>query len=150
MLLITEDKVLLGLKGRGVGQGKIVAVGGGVEEAETIREAAIRETIEEIGVAPNNPIAVADLNFVFPYKHEYSMHVFVYLSQSWSGEILATDELEPRWFEIQNLPFEQMWADAPYWLPRVLAGEKLKAEFFYDKNLEIERKQVEKCDCKYF
>ena len=66
MLLVRDDKVLLGLKGRGVGKGKIVAVGGGVEDGETIRAAAIRETMEEIGVEPKNVVAVADLNFVFP------------------------------------------------------------------------------------
>lgn len=29
------------------------------------------------------------------------------------------------------LPFTQMWDDAPHWLPRVLAGERLRATFSY-------------------
>ena len=29
------------------------------------------------------------------------------------------------------LPFGRMWDDAPRWLPRVLAGERLRATFSY-------------------
>jgi len=142
MLLVKDKQVLLANKKRGVGKGKIVAVGGGVELAETILEAAIRETIEEVTVLPQNPKEVAELKFNFPYKPEYSMHVFVYMTDSWQGEVSETEELKPSWFSIDNLPFGQMWADAPYWLPRVLAGEKLKAEFYYAQDQTVEEMEI--------
>lgn len=142
MLLVKDNQVLLANKKRGVGKGKTVAVGGGVEVGETILEAAIRETIEEVTVIPKNSEEVAELKFKFPHKPEYSMHVFVFMTDSWQGEISETEELTPSWFNIDNLPFEQMWADAPHWLSRVLAGEKLKADFYYAKDLTVERMDI--------
>jgi len=144
MLLVKDKQVLLANKKRGVGKGKIVAVGGGVEVAETILQAAIRETIEEVTVLPQNPKEVAELKFKFPYKPEYSMHVFVFMTNSWQGEVAETEELKPSWFSFNNLPYEQMWADAPYWLPRVLAGEKLRADFYYAQDQTVDKMNIVK------
>ncbi len=144
MLLVKDKQVLLANKKRGVGKGKIVAVGGGVEAAETILQAAIRETIEEVTVLPQNPEEVAELKFNFPYKPAYSMHVFVFMTNSWQGEIAETEELKPSWFSFDNLPYDQMWADAPYWLPRVLAGKKLRADFYYAQDQTVEKMNIVK------
>lgn len=48
--LLDGDKVLLGLKKKGFGQGKWLGIGGKVEEGESVEEAAKREVKEEIGV----------------------------------------------------------------------------------------------------
>ncbi|HHO56326.1 MAG TPA: 8-oxo-dGTP diphosphatase [Trueperaceae bacterium] len=143
MLLIKDKRVLLAYKKRGVGKGKIVAVGGGVEDGETILQAAIRETIEEVTVVPNNPKEIAELKFNFPYKPEYSMHVFVFMTDSWQGTISETEELRPSWYSFDNLPYEQMWADAPYWLSRVLAGDCIRADFYYAKDLTIDEMNID-------
>ena len=50
MLLKKDGKLLLGLKKRGFGLGKINGIGGKVEEGESVEAAAVRETFEEIGV----------------------------------------------------------------------------------------------------
>ena len=50
MILRDGDRILFGLKKRGFGKGKLVGVGGKVDANETVEEAAIRETEEEIGV----------------------------------------------------------------------------------------------------
>ena len=38
---------------------------------------------------------------------------------------VESDEMRPAWFRVDALPFAQMWQDAPHWLPRILAGERL-------------------------
>ena len=37
----------------------------------------------------------------------------------------------PQWFPVAALPLRRMWDDASRWLPRVLAGERLRATFTY-------------------
>ncbi len=46
-------------------------------------------------------------------------------------EPAETDEIRPEWFPIASLPFDRMWDDGKDWLPRVLAGERLRAIFSY-------------------
>ncbi len=39
--------------------------------------------------------------------------------------------MHPAWYAIDALPFAQMWDDNRYWLPRILAGQALQAEFTF-------------------
>lgn len=129
ILLHRADEVLLGLKKRGFGTGKIVAPGGGVEVGETALEAAVREAQEEVGLTPLEPKHCAELNFVFLDRREWSMRVSVFCTDSWKGELRESDELAPRWYALDDLPYADMWPDAPHWLPRVLAGNFVVAGF---------------------
>lgn len=52
MLISNNEQILLGMKKRGFGMGKYNGFGGKVEAAESIIDAAIRETKEECGVEP--------------------------------------------------------------------------------------------------
>ena len=128
-----ERQVLLGYKKRGLGAGKIVALGGHVEERETAAQAAAREVKEESGiaVAADSLRAAAQITFLFPTRPAWDMTVAVFTADTWSGEPAETDEIRPQWFPVAALPFTQMWDDAPRWLPRVLAGEQLRATFSY-------------------
>ena len=56
MFIVEENRVLLGLKKRGFGSGKYNGFGGKVELNESIYQAALRETQEECGIVPINPI----------------------------------------------------------------------------------------------
>ena len=126
-------EVLLGYKKTGFGTGKIVALGGHVEPGESAAEAAAREVKEESGirVAPGALTAAASLTFLFPAHPSWDMDVAIFTSADWSGEAAESDEIRPQWFPVAALPFGQMWDDAPHWLPRVLAGERLRAVFSY-------------------
>lgn len=147
-LLVKDGKILLAKKKRGFGEGKWLAgAGGKVEEAETLENAVVREAIEEIGVAPNSFVRVATLNFYFPHvdkPEHWNQQVCVFTSGDWSGEPRESDEILPQWFNINEIPLEQMWSDARYWLPDILKGEILNADFLFKPDLEVEEHKIKK------
>lgn len=42
--------------------------------------------------------------------------------------------MKPEWFPVSKLPFEKMWVDDPHWLPKVLEGRTLDAEFHFSSD----------------
>lgn len=126
-------EVLLGRKKTGFGTGKIVGLGGHVEAGESAAEAAVREVKEESGICvpPRSLVTAAHLTFLFPAHPSWDMDVVIFTTASWTGEAAESEEIRPQWFPVAALPFDQMWEDATHWLPRVLAGERLRATFIY-------------------
>jgi 8-oxo-dGTP diphosphatase len=133
-----ERQVLLGHKKTGLGTGKIVGLGGHVEECESPAEAAAREVKEEAGihVTPAALLEVAHVTFLFPVRPQWDMVVSVFTSAEWSGEAVETPEIRPEWFPVTALPLDRMWDDAKYWLPRILAGDRVRAIFTYANDCE--------------
>ena len=138
-----EDKeLLLAMKKKGFGQGKWNGVGGkfDFERDKGIFEAAIREMEEEIGVKIKKPEKLAILNFSYPYllnseEKEWQVHVF--FAKEWQGEPIESEEMKPKWFKLNEIPFNQMWPDDKFWLPKVLDGEKVKANFIFKEGENI-------------
>lgn len=126
-------EVLLGYKKTGFGRGKIVALGGHVEPGESPAEAAAREVKEESGVrvAPSALTEAARITFLFPFRPAWDMAVAVFTASDWTGEPGESDEISPAWYHFAELPFDRMWDDGRRWLPRVLAGERLRAVFSF-------------------
>jgi len=126
-------EVLLGHKKTGLGTGKIVGLGGHVEPGESAAEAAVREVKEESGicVAPDSLMLAAQVTFLFPAHPSWDMDVAIFTTAGWAGDPAESEEIRPQWFPVTALPFERMWDDAPRWLPRILAGERLRATFTY-------------------
>jgi 8-oxo-dGTP diphosphatase len=140
LFLIRDNQILLGLKKRGFGQGKIGGLGGKVEPGETIEEAAIRELHEECGVSVERSalVPVAHLQFSFPNKPGWGQIVHAFISATWSGEPRESEEIVPRWYAIEAIPYDKMWADGAHWLPLVLQGQQVDAAFtFADDNESI-------------
>lgn len=137
--LLKDDSVLLAMKKRGFGVGKWNGVGGKVKE-ESIEDAARRETQEEISVKVGPLKKVAVLHFYFPddpEKKDWNQDVHVFTAYSWLGEPKETEEMRPKWFKKDKLPFRDMWNDDPLWLPRVLAGKKLEGWLAFDDNNQV-------------
>lgn len=132
--LIKDDQVLLAMKKRGFGVGRWNGVGGKPDSGETIEQTAIRETQEEIEVTPKDMELVAVLDFYFLNKPELSQQVVAYLSKDWDGEPRETEEMRPQWYKRDGLPFDAMWPDDDFWIPFVLKGKKVKAEFLFGEN----------------
>ena len=144
LCLLTRDgsphgpEVLLGYKKRGFGLGKVVGLGGHVEAGESPVAAAVREVAEEAGVVvePADLTLAAVVEFRFPARPAWDMHVVVFTAGRWRGEPAVSDEIAPAWYPARALPLERMWDDARYWLGRVLAGERLRAQLVYDDACE--------------
>ena len=142
MFLTRNDEILLAMKKRGFGEGKWNGSGGKVQPGEEIEEAAKREVEEEIGVSVKNLIKVAVLNFYFIEKREWDQQVTVYLTRDWQGEPAESEEMKPKWFKIKMIPYNKMWSDDSYWLPDVLEGKKVNADFLFGNNQQMIDKNI--------
>jgi 8-oxo-dGTP pyrophosphatase MutT (NUDIX family) len=145
-LLIKENKILLAMKKRGFGVGKWNGVGGKLDfdkGDKDIVDAAIRETREEIGVLALNPEKVGVMHFEFPYKPEWNQDVHLFLVKNWQGNPEESEEMAPKWFCFNEIPYEKMWDDDKLWLPHVLSGKKLEADFIFKEGEKIEKHKIE-------
>jgi 8-oxo-dGTP pyrophosphatase MutT (NUDIX family) len=130
-----EVKVLLAMKKRGFGKGHWNGVGGKVGKGELVHEAAVRETREEVGVTPESISKVGILHFYFPddlEKEGWNQDVHVFFTENWKGEIGETEEMRPQWFNIDEIPYRDMWDDDIYWLPKALSGRKIRGKFEFN------------------
>ena len=140
---ITE--VLLARKKIGFGAGKIVGVGGTVEPGETIFQTAVREVAEEISlkIEETDLQRVAKITFTFPAKPEWHRQVYVYLIEDWTGTPQPSNEVDPFWVPVDEIPYAEMWADSGEWLPVVLSGERIVARFtFEDDNKTLAFQEI--------
>jgi mutator protein MutT len=142
VFLLEGDNILLAMKKRGFGSGRWNGVGGKIEPNETIEQAMIRETQEEIGVTPLVFHPAAYLEFLFP-DGMADMLVNTFLCTKWEGEPIETEEMAPRWFNVSDIPYEDMWEDDRYWLPQVLDGKSINGRFVFDENEKMLEHKVE-------
>jgi len=139
LFLLRRGEVLLARKKHGFGKGKVVGVGGHRQTGESLEQAAVRETIEEIGVIPEELLLTARLTFHFaPPGSNWNMRTVAFTTTSWRGTPRESEEVAPIWYRLDHLPYEEMWEDARHWLPRILAGEMLEASFTYDEAFELQ------------
>lgn len=133
----------LAMKKRGFGAGKWNGVGGKVEPGESIEQAAVRETQEEIGVTPLSLEHVAEIEFLFKHMPHFDQTMYVFMADSWTGEPTESEEMTPQWYALEDIPFTDMWPDDPHWLPQVLRGEKIRGSFTFNTGDVIEHFSVE-------
>jgi mutator protein MutT len=132
LFLRRNNQILLAMKKRGFGVGKWNGVGGKADAGETAQAAAIRECQEEIGVTPIAPTLVGKIQFYDKADETFGHHAHVYLTNKWEGEPTETEEMRPEWFNLKDIPYPDMWADDPLWLPLTLDGKLFKATITLD------------------
>jgi len=133
------------MKKRDFGAGRWNGFGGKVRDGETIEQAALRELEEEarISAREKNLIYAGQLKFYFKPHPEWAQSMHIYLLRKWKGEPVETDEMKPRWFPIDAIPYDQMWVDDRRWLPQVLNGVKIEGEFYFaDEGMIVEKFDV--------
>ncbi|KKT14922.1 MAG: NUDIX hydrolase [Parcubacteria group bacterium GW2011_GWF2_44_8b] len=145
--LVKEGQILLAMKKHGFGVGKWNGVGGKVKLGETVETAVLRELKEEIGV--DGEEKYLESRGILRFRSENSdldWNTHVYFLSNWQGEPTESEEMKPQWHDNNQLPFDNMWVDDKHWLPLVLDGQKLDAEFFFDstgsKIIDMQIKQI--------
>lgn len=141
------ENVLLGQKRSDVGkigEKKWNGIGGKFEIVKgdkTMKGCAVREVGEEIDVEilESNLTQVGKFVFTYLAKPEWNQTVFVYFVAEWEGVPVYTEaeKIFPQWWEVSTLPFDLMWEDDSYWLPRVINGELLEGSFIFDEKNEL-------------
>ena len=139
LFLVKKDgdkvsELCLAMKKRGFGMNRFNGTGGKLKEGESIEQAAKRETEEEIGVRAKDLKQVATLDFFFAKKPEWNQQVHVFFTTEWDGVPTESEEMRPEWFTVDAIPFDKMWPDDIFWLPRVLKGEYIKGKFTFGDN----------------
>ena len=131
-------KVLLGMKKRGFGKGRWNGFGGKLEPGETIENSAKRELKEEAGIEVGKFEKLGIIDFEFENNPEI-LEVHIFKVCEFSGEPKESEEMMPKWFFVDEIPFKDMWSDDPYWLPLFLQGKKFRGYFLFapgDKVIE--------------
>lgn len=137
-------KILLGKKKRGLGASRWNGFGGKVEEGESIEDCARRELFEECGVKVSELYKIGINNFSWTGKNgELEVHVFK--AKDLVGNPVETEEMSPKWFFVDEIPFSEMWPDDLYWFPYLMKNRKFNGKFVLgekDEVVEYELKEV--------
>ena len=135
MFIRDRRRVLLIRKKRGLGAGRINAPGGKVEAGESPLACAVRETREEIGVTVRQAALMAELRFVERVDQQWYGYAFV--ATDFAGTPTETVEATPHWFADADIPYGEMWEDDRLWLPHLLAGRFVKADFLFESSAAL-------------
>lgn len=111
------ENVLLAMKKRSFGAGRWNGYGGKLLEGETVEDALLREVKEESTVDLTEYGKRGEIIFHFP---DMIHHVHVFEGLRWHGEPTETEEMAPKWYTTDTLPFDEMWPDDRHWFPYFL------------------------------
>lgn len=139
-LFFKPGQVLLAMKKRGFGVGRWNGAGGKFDPAKgdrSILDTALREVKEEISIEMKDPEKMGLFRFRFKNKQEWDQDVSLFCCKEWLGEPKESEEMRPSWFYFEDIPYESMWPDDKHWLPHVIAGKKVEADFLFGDNDEI-------------
>ena len=83
------------------------------------------------------------IKFFFSAKSEWNQIVHVFTAAIWKNEPQESDEMRPEWFGHSLIPFDKMRADDRHWLPLVLQGKQITAQFtFAEDNQTIREFEI--------
>ncbi|MDE1151586.1 MAG: 8-oxo-dGTP diphosphatase [Micavibrio sp.] len=129
-LLWQPPRILLGMKKRGFGAGRWNGFGGKVAPGETIEDAARREFLEEAGITVGAIRKQGLLEFEFEGSDEI-LEVHVYGASDYTGDVTESEEMKPQWFDVDDIPFKDMWPDDELWFPAFFSGKNFTGTFLF-------------------
>ncbi|GAN09398.1 7,8-dihydro-8-oxoguanine triphosphatase-like [Mucor ambiguus] len=134
MALVTSKKLLtLVLVMDKDGDDKQVGFGGKVEKGETIEQGARRELLEEAEIEATDMERVGMLMFTFE-NDPVGLETHVFIATSYKGTPTETEEMRPKWYAFDQIPFDQMWSDDKYWFPFVLKHQHFSGHFHFGED----------------
>lgn len=134
----SDGYVLLGRKKYGFGKSKWNGFGGKIQEGESIIDCALRELYEESGLRAQaeDLVEVGRLDFIFPADPELDHPANIYFVEKYEGTPCETEEMQPRWFAPDALPFDEMWPADAIWLPVLMKGKCLQGKVIFASDNE--------------
>jgi 8-oxo-dGTP pyrophosphatase MutT (NUDIX family) len=100
-LIVNEDKILL--VRHTYGSRLLNTVGGGLKKNETPREAAARETMEEVGLRLKNLQKIGEVDYYEEFKND-KIHVFLAETSDENVTLDGSEILVAGWYRLNNLP----------------------------------------------
>lgn len=146
--LQNSNQVLLGVRKKvslGLGQNLIAGIGGKIgdkpeNKGETPSEAMDREAEEEIGIKIIKKQSMGRVRFIFTHKDpnsQWNQNVQIFSISKWTGTPIETESTQPAWFNINQIPWNQMWQDNKIWLPKTLSGQPVDAIFLFSDDNKL-------------
>jgi 8-oxo-dGTP pyrophosphatase MutT (NUDIX family) len=130
-------RILLAMKKRGFGMGRWNGVGGKPKPDETVIQCARREAKEEIGVKVGKLNKIGMIRFRFKYNENYNQNVHFFICENWEGIPAESEEMKPRWFKVDKIPYSKMWPDDKFWMPIALQDKKIAGSILFGKDDKI-------------
>lgn len=134
--IINGDSILLKKATRGVSKGKWNAPGGKIDDGETPEESVKREALEETGLAVSSLLYHGKLTFHIKGKDEV-INDYIFSTKTFTGKLTPSEEGELRWFDKEDIPYDQMWPDDLVWLNLMFAGKKFDGDFYFNEDYSI-------------
>ncbi|XP_043473787.1 7,8-dihydro-8-oxoguanine triphosphatase-like [Leptopilina heterotoma] len=103
-------------------------------------QCALRELKEECGLTSKNlrQIGIVEVEFE---NDPVLLEVHVFDTFVFEGNIIDTDEMRPKWFNLSDIPYQSMWPDMFLWFPYMLKDIPFKGYFLYrGENLILKHK----------
>lgn len=101
---------------------------------ETIIQTALRELEEEAGIVRTEGQIekIGVLHFFRDAHPERNQDVHIFRG-FYDGEFVETEEMKPQRRDTDKLPFDQMREDDVIRMPKLVAGEHMDIDFYFDK-----------------
>lgn len=134
-IITRGNKLLLGLKqgGSEIGDGLLNAPGGKFEPKKdtTILKCLLRGVEEEVGIVLDQAKVekTAVITFYAGGVPDFEVHIF--RSNIFTGEPHETTSMIPDWYDIDDLPFDDMHDSDHTWFPQAVRGRKFHANVYY-------------------
>lgn len=140
-LIENAGNVLIIDKKRGPGSEWYNFPGGKIDENESPRSAASRETKEETGLSVWNLHKYAELFFSIDGKPFSNVHV--YKTRSFAGTPCETAEAVPEWVPYDSLPLDAMWPTDAHWIPYLRTERSIVGRFELSSSKQIENVEIQ-------
>lgn len=118
---------------KNLGAGLNVGYGGEVEGVETLEQTNEREVREESGGGVTL-LRVRRCGVLYETFTDGTRpsEVHFFWSDRSTGDPLPSDEMQPEWFRVRDLPYDNMWPNNASMLPLMLIGVPVIGRFHLD------------------